>query len=166
MKGQKTGGRKKGSKNKIKPPEDVIRKVEAEAVANCIATGESPLTYMLRVMRDPTVAGPRRDEMARAAAPYVHAKISPENTKTTDNYITLAQLVLGSYELQAAEKAKQIEGQVVKPAPAAIEAKALPADNAESEHLPLQRESSPGGDRAQGLNSGQLADRASKHESD
>ena len=54
--------------------------------------------------------------MARAAAPYVHAKISPENTKTTDNYITLAQLVLGSYELQAAEKAKQIEGQVVKPA--------------------------------------------------
>jgi hypothetical protein len=45
MKGQKTGGRKKGSKNKIKPPEDVIRKVEAEAVANCIATGETPLAY-------------------------------------------------------------------------------------------------------------------------
>ena len=43
MKGQKTGGRRKGSKNKIKPPQDVIRKVEAEAVANCIATGESPL---------------------------------------------------------------------------------------------------------------------------
>ena len=94
MKGQKTGGRKKGSINKIKPPQDVIRKVEAEAVANCIATGESPLSYMLRVMRDPTVADPRRDEMARAAAPYVHAKISPENTKTTDNlHITLAQLV-------------------------------------------------------------------------
>jgi hypothetical protein len=68
MKGQKTGGRKKGSINKIKPPQDVIRKVEAEAVANCIATGESPLCYMLRVMRDPTVEDPRRDEMARAAA--------------------------------------------------------------------------------------------------
>jgi hypothetical protein len=74
MKGQKTGGRKKGSINKIKPPQDVIRKVEAEAVANCIATGESPLGYMLRVMRDPTVEDPRRDEMARAAAPYVHAR--------------------------------------------------------------------------------------------
>jgi hypothetical protein len=107
MKGQKTGGRKKGSKNKIKPPEDVIRKVEAETVANCIATGESPLSYMLRVMRDPTVEEPRRDEMARAAAPYVHAKISPENTKTIENQITLLQLVLGSYELE--EKAKQIE---------------------------------------------------------
>jgi len=114
MKGQKTGGRKKGSKNKMRPPEDVIRKVEAEAVAKSIATGESPLSYMLRVMRDPTVADPRRDEMARAAAPYVHAKISPENTKTTDNHITLLQLVMGSYEFEAAEKAKQIEGQVVK----------------------------------------------------
>ncbi len=118
MEGQKTGGRKKGSINKIKPPQDVIRKVDAEAVANCIATGESPLSYMLRVMRDPTVEDPRRDERARAAAPYVHAKISPENTKTTENHITLAQLVLGSYELEAAEKAKHIEGQVVKRAPA------------------------------------------------
>jgi len=137
MKGQKTGGRKKGSKNKIKPPEDVIRKVEAEAVANCIATGESPLTYMLRVMRDPTVEDPRRDEMARAAAPYVHAKISPENAKTTESiHITLAQLVLGSYELEAAKKAKQIEGQVAKPAPPAIEAKALPANSTDSQHLP------------------------------
>jgi hypothetical protein len=118
MKGEKTGGRRKGSKNKIKPPEDVIRKVEAEAVANCIATGETPLAYMLRVMRDPTVEDPRRDETARAAAPYVHAKISPENTKATENHITLVELVLGSYELEAAEKAKQIDGQVVKPAPA------------------------------------------------
>jgi hypothetical protein len=74
---------------------------------------------MLRVMRDPAVEDPRRDEMARAAAPYVHAKISPENTKPTDNlHITLAQLVVGSYELEAAEKAKQIEGQVVKQVPA------------------------------------------------
>jgi hypothetical protein len=68
-------------------------------------------------MRDPTVANPRRDEMARAAASYVHAKISPENTKTTENQITLLQLVLGSYEL-IAEKAKQIEGQVAKQVPA------------------------------------------------
>jgi hypothetical protein len=103
----------------LAPPEDVIRKVEAEAVANCIATGESPLAYMLRVMRDPTVEHPRRDEMARAAAPYVHAKISPETAKPADNLqITLAQLVLGSYELEGAEKPKQIEGQAVKQVPA------------------------------------------------
>jgi hypothetical protein len=70
-------------------------------------------------MRDPTVEHLRRDDMARAAAPYVHAKVSPENPKTTDNLqITLAQLVLGSYELEAAEKAKQVAGQVVKQVPA------------------------------------------------
>ena len=54
MKGQKTGGRKKGSINKIKPPKDVIRKVEAEAVANCIATGESPLAIRPLQIRDET----------------------------------------------------------------------------------------------------------------
>ena len=90
-----------------------------ELIKAAKAAGETPLEYMLRVMRDPTVEHSRRDEMARAAAPYVHAKISPENTKTTDNlHITLAQLVSGSYEVEAAEKAKQIEGQVVKHVPA------------------------------------------------
>ena len=90
-----------------------------ELIKAAKAAGETPLEYMLRVMRDVTVEDPRRDEMARAAAPYIHAKISPENTKTTDNLqIALAQLVLGSYQLVAAEKAKQIDGQVVKQAPA------------------------------------------------
>ena len=35
---------------------------------------ELPLDYMLRVMRDTTASATRRDEMARAAAPYLHAK--------------------------------------------------------------------------------------------
>ena len=115
-KGKKTGGRKPGTRNKA----TLAKAMEStELIKAAEAAGETPLEYMLRVMRDPTVEHSRRDEMARAAAPYVHAKISPENTKTTDNLqITLAQLVLGSYELVAAEKAKQIEGQVVKQAPA------------------------------------------------
>ena len=33
-----------------------------------------PLAYMLRVMNDPTADPSRRDRMAQAAAPYVHAK--------------------------------------------------------------------------------------------
>ena len=36
---------------------------------------ELPLDYMLRIMRDPSVEEVRRDDMARAAAPYVHAKL-------------------------------------------------------------------------------------------
>ena len=75
--------------------------------------------------------------LAATQSPYIHAKISPENAKTTESiHITLAQLVLGSYELEAAKKAKQIEGQVAKPAPPAIEAKALPANSTDSQHLP------------------------------
>jgi hypothetical protein len=41
------------------------------------ANGEMPLDYMLRVMRDPTAEAGRRDEMAKAAAPYLHARIQP-----------------------------------------------------------------------------------------
>ena len=37
--------------------------------------GELPLDYMLRVMRDQTQDFSRRDEMARSAAPYLHAKL-------------------------------------------------------------------------------------------
>lgn len=59
-------GRPKGSKNK--------RTLELqEAVA---ASGETPLDYMLRVMRDPTVDHERRDRNAAQAAPYVHPKLS------------------------------------------------------------------------------------------
>lgn len=39
-------------------------------------TGETPLAYMLRVMRDDTVEDGRRDDMAKAAAPYAHAKLA------------------------------------------------------------------------------------------
>jgi hypothetical protein len=59
-------GRPRGSRNKR-------TRALIEAVQ---ATGESPLDYMLRVMRDPRVPAKRRDEMAKAAAPYVHAKLS------------------------------------------------------------------------------------------
>jgi hypothetical protein len=35
----------------------------------------SPLQYMLEVMRDPQADLKRRDDMAKTAAPYVHARI-------------------------------------------------------------------------------------------
>jgi hypothetical protein len=39
---------------------------------------QAPLDYMLAVMRDPRADFRRRDEMARAAAPFVHAKITSD----------------------------------------------------------------------------------------
>lgn len=56
-------GRPKGAKTQI--TEEAIRKA---------GEGETPLEYMLRVMRDETQAPERRDRMAVGAAPYVHAK--------------------------------------------------------------------------------------------
>ncbi len=62
----KTGGRKKGSGNKVK----------AEQVAAVVASGLTPLQYMLQEMRDERNVKDVRMEAAKAAAPYVHAKLS------------------------------------------------------------------------------------------
>jgi len=64
--GRKTGGRKKGVPNKV------TLKREAEVRAS----GLAPLDHMLAVMRDETAEPARRDEMAKAAAPYVHPKLA------------------------------------------------------------------------------------------
>jgi hypothetical protein len=65
-KGKKTGGRRKGSRNKS------TIALEQELAAS----GETPKDYMLRVMRDETVDYARRDAMAKAAAPYCHPHLT------------------------------------------------------------------------------------------
>ena len=59
-------GRKKGSAT-AKTREIADRAIEE---------GVSPLEYMLKVMRDPAAEYARRDDMAKAAAPYVHPKLA------------------------------------------------------------------------------------------
>ena len=62
-------GRKPGSANK-KPREMADR---------AAARGLTPLEYMLAVLRDPKADKDRRDEMARASAPYLHARLAPRD---------------------------------------------------------------------------------------
>ena len=69
--GRKTGGRKRGSRNK----RTSLLAANAEAAA-AGAPGELPLDYMIRVMRDPTSDPHRRDAMAKAAAPYLHPQLA------------------------------------------------------------------------------------------
>jgi len=38
--------------------------------------GETPLAYMLRIMRDPAVDDARRDRAATAALPFCHARLA------------------------------------------------------------------------------------------
>jgi hypothetical protein len=40
------------------------------------SNGEMPIDYMLRIMRDENAPDARRDRMARAAAAYMHSKLS------------------------------------------------------------------------------------------
>ncbi len=84
------GGRPKGSVNK---------RTMAYLRTN---GGDLPLDYMLRIMRDPDASIERKDDMAKAAAPYLHAKLQaiqhsgeittskvvrvPEQSKTTTEW--------------------------------------------------------------------------------
>lgn len=65
-KGIKTGGRVKGTANKS----------TRERLQALSESGETPLEYMLRVMRDGTIDHERRDKMALAAAAYMHPRLA------------------------------------------------------------------------------------------
>jgi hypothetical protein len=54
-----------------------IRRLTEAAILEAQESGELPLDYMLRVMRDETATDERRDMMAIAAAPYMHARLLP-----------------------------------------------------------------------------------------
>lgn len=64
--GKKTGGRQKG----------VTNKATAAREAEIAASGVTPLEYMLKILRDTQAEPMRRDDMAKAAAPYVHPKFA------------------------------------------------------------------------------------------
>ncbi len=67
--GYKTGGRQRGTPNK-KTKETI------EAAAS--KWGMLPIDYMMTVMNDPEAEAHRRDDMAKAAAPYFHGKVTGE----------------------------------------------------------------------------------------
>jgi hypothetical protein len=73
MQGMKTGGRKKGTPNK-----------RSAELIKAMKSGESPLDYMLRVMRDSRAAPERRDQMAKAAAPYMHPRLTAIEVSDND----------------------------------------------------------------------------------
>jgi hypothetical protein len=78
--GFKTGGRTAGTLNKR----------TREMLDGIASTGETPLQYMLRVMRDPDAPPARRDAMAIAAAPYVHSKLGQVDATAQDKQNIIA----------------------------------------------------------------------------
>lgn len=63
---RKGAGRPKGSANRL----------NAEAREAALVSGVSPLDYMLSRLRDETLDHDVRMDAAKAAAPYVHAKLA------------------------------------------------------------------------------------------
>lgn len=80
----KTGGRKRGSLNK----RTLMKQQQAKTMVQAAKeAGLTPLEYMLTVMRNPETLPQRRDDMAKACAPYVHprlASVDPETGKPPD----------------------------------------------------------------------------------
>lgn len=66
------GGKRQGAGRKA----GVRNKKTAKLIEAVEASGETPLDYMLRIMRDPRTEHERRDRMAASVAPYVHAKLN------------------------------------------------------------------------------------------
>lgn len=47
-----------------------------EITVRAISNGKTPLEYMIQVMLDPTADWQRRDDMAKACAPYIHPRLA------------------------------------------------------------------------------------------
>jgi hypothetical protein len=56
-----------------------------EALASVSPVTETPLDYMLRVMRDPSTDDARRDAMAKAVLPYMHARLTTADGQALDD---------------------------------------------------------------------------------
>lgn len=77
------------------PPADVVR--------DAASAGMSPLDYMLSVMRDADEDPARRDRMAMAAAPFVHARAG-EVGKKDERAAKAAAVAVGKFRPSAPPK--------------------------------------------------------------
>jgi hypothetical protein len=84
------GGRRAGAGRK---PGATTRRTR-EIAERAIAEGVPPLEYMLAVMRDEQADLHRRDEMAKAAAPYIHPRLATiEQRPAQERAPTIAERV-------------------------------------------------------------------------
>jgi hypothetical protein len=66
------GGARKGAGK----PKGAVSKIDKVAREVALATGISPLDYMLTQLRDDSLDREARMDAAKAAAPYVHARLA------------------------------------------------------------------------------------------
>ena len=69
--GRKTGGRRAGTPNKA----------SARRAAAIAVSGETPVDFLVRVMRDEARPMTERIDAAKAVAPFVHSRLGPVTPK-------------------------------------------------------------------------------------
>lgn len=72
-----------------------IRRATAAAQAKAAEGGILPLDFMLQIMRDEQADRAERLDMAKAAAPYVHAKLASIDSRVDMSAKALIQIVTG-----------------------------------------------------------------------
>ena len=73
------GGKREGAGRK---PGSLNRRSK-EAAEQAKREGITPLDYMLKIMRDESSDLDRRDDMAKACAPYIHPRLQSTTVKGT-----------------------------------------------------------------------------------
>ena len=71
-----------------------INKATAKARQMAEETGEMPLAFMLARMRDPEAPMEDRMDAAKAAAPYVHSKLSSVDHQSSDGTMSPSPTVV------------------------------------------------------------------------
>lgn len=76
------GGKREGAGRKL----GSANRLDQEARAAVLESGkETPLEFLLRVMRDPAADEARRIDAAKSAAPYVHARLASVDLGNKDD---------------------------------------------------------------------------------
>lgn len=90
------GGKRPGAGR----PRGAATRRTREIADRAVADGVSPLEYMLAVMRNGDAEPARRDDMAKAAAAYIHPRLASVAAKV-EGSLTLEELIMLSYERKA-----------------------------------------------------------------
>jgi hypothetical protein len=83
-------GRKKGGANRL----------TEEAIARAEEGGEMPLDFLLRIMRDDGADEAKRIDCAKAAAPFLHAKLNAIDLSASDGSVADAIKGMGAFAWQ------------------------------------------------------------------
>ena len=108
------GGKRKGAGRPQGSLTTRTRHIAEEAAAE----GLTPLEHMMSVLRDPNAPQARRDDMAKAAAPYVHPRLSQVESRNEHVHRYIARVPEKAASSEKWQDQHQTSPSFGKPSPA------------------------------------------------